>query len=214
MHVHRLAWAEGGFAGRWNLPIVLAGVAHLMFFSAVLVESWIYIPPIPWHRLPAPLPPPPPAPPPQMTDPRVFAGLEAQAYSSMPIRNAGQGVRIVEGVGIRFLTLPDIGLIDRSQDPIRRVWPAQALESSIVRRVIPKFPEGAAAERRAVSVFAEYVVHTDGSVSVLRARGPVAYATSVTQALERWQYRPYRYRNQTIEVVSRLEVRFDGTLVE
>ena len=64
----------------------------------------------------------------------------------------GDGVRlyVADGVGINFLSLPDIGATYRGGDAEWRVWPGQALESFIVRCVLPSYPRGTNA-RGAVS---------------------------------------------------------------
>src|SRR6266566_1817943 len=74
-----------------------------------------------------------------------------------------------------FLSLPDIGATYRQGSTEWRVWPAQALESFVVRRVLPEYPHGTNA-RGAVSVFLEYLITRDGSVKVLRTSGPQPFA--------------------------------------
>lgn len=158
------------------------------------------------------MPPTAPPPPTAITDPRVFPSSPQQyswMYSSLPVSFSGS--RIVQGVGLRFPVVPDIGKIDRARQPMRRVWPGQDLESRITRRVIPAFPD-TAVEPGPVSVFVEYLIRTDGSVKVLNALGPSPFADSARAALEQWHYRPVRFERQFIEVISRAEVRFDGSL--
>jgi len=53
---------------------------------------------------------------------------------------APSDARVVDGVGINFPSLPDAGATARRRDPERRVWPGQALEGAIVRRVLPAYP--------------------------------------------------------------------------
>src|SRR5437773_3850534 len=102
-------------------------------------------------------PPPPPLPPAEITDPRVFRDVP-EVYSSLPLRLSGNGgtlfTSIVEGVGIYFPPLPDMGAIDRRRNPIRRVWPGRGLERDITRRVVPKYPAGTHV-REVASVFLE-----------------------------------------------------------
>jgi len=104
-----------------------------------------------------------------------------------------------------------MGMTDRKRDPIRHVWPGQALAADLIRRVLPEHPSGTRM-RAAVSVFVEYLIRTDGSVRVLRSSGPLLFANAARSALEQWEYRPVRFENGIIEVVSRVEVRFDGEL--
>ena len=118
-----------------------------------------------------------------------------------------------EGVGINFLSLPDIGATYRRGNAEWRVWPGQALESFIVRRVLPDYPRGTNA-RGAVSVFIEYLIARDGSVKVLRTSGPTPFTSSALLAIERWVYRPLEYENRRCEVLSRVEVRFDSEFAQ
>jgi len=147
-----------------------------------------------------------------MTDPRVFVDGDS-AYSTMmsSLPPSLSGSRVVAGVGIRFLPLPDMGKLDRGREPMRRVWSGQALETEIVRRVIPEFPAGVGKDAEA-SVVVEYLIGTDGAVEVLRMQGPREYAEVVGKAMAGWQYRPVRFQDRLIEVVGRLEVRFAGRL--
>ena len=50
-----------------------------------------------------------------------------------------------------FPSLPDAGTTDRRQNPEKRIRPGQALESAIVRRVLPEY-SGGTKTRGAVSV--------------------------------------------------------------
>ena len=197
-----------------RLPVVVAMIAHAMVLSVIMVASSAYVAPIPWHGPAAPSPPPPPLPPAEITDPRVFHDVP-EVYSSLPLQLSGNGgtlfTSIVEGVGIYFPPLPDMGAIDRRRNPIRRVWPGRGLERDITRRVVPKYPAGTHV-REVASVFLEYLIGTDGSVKVLRTSGPALFANAARAALERWEYRPVRFENEIIEVVSRVELRFDGAL--
>jgi len=150
-----------------------------------------------------------------MTDPRVFPQSTA-LYSSLPLGNThGEAVRLYvdEGVGINFLPLPDIGATYRKGSAEWRVWPGQALEADVVRRVLPEYPRGATT-RGTVPVFVEYLIREDGSVKVLRTLGPAPFTTAARMAIERWVYRPVLFENRRFEVVSRVEVRFDSDLAE
>ena|ERR1700737_1095652 len=95
----------------------------------------------------------------------------------------------------------------------RRVWPGQALEAFIVRRVLPEYPHGTNA-RGAVSVIVQYLVSRNGSVKVLRTFGPMPFTGAAQSAIEQWVYRPLRYENRSCEVVSRVEVRFDSEFAQ
>jgi hypothetical protein len=120
---------------------------------------------------------------------------------------------VANGVGINFLSLPDIGAKYRQGDIERRVWPGQALEAFIARRVLPEYPHGTNMQG-AVSVIVQYLVLRDGSVKILRATGPMPFAKAAQTAIEQWLYRPLRYENRSCEVVSRLEVRFDSEFAQ
>jgi hypothetical protein len=211
------AWSEVcpvSAALHLRLPVVIAMIAHAMVLSLIMVASSAYVAPIPWNGPAAPSPPPPPLPPAEITDSRVFRDV-AEVYSSLPFRLSGNGgtlfTSVVEGVGIYFPPLPDIGTTDRRRNPIRRVWPGHALERSITRRVVPQYPAGTRA-REVASVVLEYLIGTDGSVKVLRTSGPALFANAARAALESWEYQPMRFEDGVIEVVSRVEVRFDGAL--
>ncbi len=151
------------------------------------------------------------------TDPRVFQGVP-QVYSSLPLGSFGGdtplSTNVVPGVGIYFPPLPDMGLTDRRRDPVRRVWPGQALETEIIRREIPRHPPGTRNESGVVTVSLAYVIGVDGSVRVLRSSGAAVFDKADRSAIERWEYRPIRFEGHFIEVVSRVEVRFDAELAK
>ena len=187
-----------------------------MLFRSVVLASWGYViqkPPRVWGTPP---PPPFPEPPPRITDVRVFPNAST-LYSSLPLDNAAGGgapqVYVDDGVGIRFLPLPDIGAIYRQDNSVRKVWPGQALDGFIVRRVLPEYPRGATI-RGAVSVFVEFLILRDGSVRVLRTAGPKPFTIAAQRAIERWVYHPLWFEDHPCEVISRLEVGFDGDLAK
>jgi hypothetical protein len=198
-----------------RLPVVLSLTAHALMITLVLLTAVGYVTPMPLHVVVAPLPPPTPDPPPQVTDARVFPNA-LTLYSSLPLMPA-QGdilsLYVADGVGINFLSLPDIGATYRRGNAEWRVWPGQALEGLIVRRVLPEYPRGTNT-RGAVSVFVEYLVTRDGSVKVLRTSGPARFTSAARSAIERWVYRPLEYENRPCEVVSRVEVRFDSEVAQ
>jgi len=107
-----------------------------------------------------------------------------------------------------------MGLTDRRRDPLRRVWSGHALETEIARREIPKYPVGTRNDGGVVTVSLEYVIGIDGSVRVLRSSGPAVFDKADRSAIERWEYRPIRFEGHFIEVVSRVEVRFDAELAK
>jgi hypothetical protein len=198
-----------------RLPVVASLTAHTLMISLVLVAALGYATPMPLHVV-APLPPPAPDPPPQVTDARVFPNA-LTLYSSLPLRTPAQGdelqLYVADGVGINFLSLPDIGATYRHEDAEWRVWPGQALEGFIVRRVLPEYPAGTNTGG-AVSVFVEYLITRDGSVKVLRTSGPTPFTSAAQSAIERWVYRPLEYENRPCEVLSRVEVRFDSEFAQ
>lgn len=194
-----------------RLPVVASLTAHAVMITIVLFTVWGHVTTLPLHVV-APLPPPAPEPPPQVTDARVFPNA-LTLYSSLPLKMPAQGealpLYVADGVGINFLSLPDIGASYRQRNAEWRVWPGQELEGFIVRRVLPEYPLGTNA-RGAVSVFVEYLITRDGSVKVLRTSGPPLFAEAAQSAIERWVYQPLEYENRPCEVVSRLEVRFNS----
>jgi hypothetical protein len=200
----------------FRLSVLVSATAHVMLLGSLVLASWSSLTPMPFHAIAAPLPPPAPDPPPQITDPRVFPE-SSMLYSSLPLKIPNQGgtlfTSVIYGVGINFPSLPDAGARDRRRKPERRVWPGRALENVVVRRVLPQYPQGTEA-RGAVSVFVEYLIAVDGSVKVLRSSGPTPFTDAARSAIERWVYRPITCENRLCEVVSRVEVRFDGTLTE
>jgi hypothetical protein len=198
-----------------RLPVVLSLTAHSLMIVLVLVAALGYVTPMPSHRVVVPLPPPAPDPPPQVTDARVFPNA-LTLYSSLPLMAANGDVLplyVADGVGINFLALPDIGAVYRQGNAEWRVWPGQALEGFIVRRVLPEYPHNTNIQG-AVSVFVEYLIRRDGSVKVLRTSGPAPFTTAANSAIEQWVYRPLGYENRHCEVLSRVEVRFDGEFVQ
>jgi hypothetical protein len=197
-----------------RLPVVVSLTAHALLIPLVLLAASVHVTPMPLRVMAAPLPPPAPDPPPQVTDARVFSnGL----YSSLPLRMPAEGdalrLYVAEGVGINFLSLPDIGATYRKENTEWRVWPGQALESFIVQRVLPEYPRGTNTQG-AVSVFVEYRITRDGSVKVLRTSGPMPFTSAAQEAIEGWVYRPLEYENRPCEVVSRVEVRFDSEFAQ
>jgi hypothetical protein len=196
---------------RLNLAVSL--VAHAIVLSAFALASFSYLPRMS-VRMTAPLPPPAPNPPAQVTDPRVFPHLWT-IYSSrpiaIPVQDRAMSTSVVRGVGIRFPSLPDAWTIDRRRSLERRTWPAQVLESTIVQRVLPAYPGGTMTEG-AVSVLVEYLLASDGSVTVLRTSGPNPFADAARVAVDAWAYGPIKCDDHPCEVVTRVEVRFDGAL--
>jgi hypothetical protein len=194
-----------------RLPVGVSLSAHGVMIALVLLAVWGHVTTMPLHVV-APLPPPTPEPPPQVTDARVFPDA-LTLYSSLPLKIPSQGgtlpLYVADGVGINFLSLPDIGATYRQGNAEWRVWPGQALEGFIVRRGLPEYPHGTNA-RGAVSVFLEYLITRDGSVKVLRTSGPPPFAGAAQSAIERWVYRPLEYENRRCEALTRVEVRFDS----
>ncbi|PYT68459.1 MAG: hypothetical protein DMG39_21060 [Acidobacteria bacterium] len=194
-----------------RLPVVVSLTAHGLMIALVLLAVWGHATTMPLHVV-APLPPSTPDPPPLVTDARVFPNA-LTLYSSLPLKMPAQGgalpVYVADGVGINFLSLPDIGATYRQGNAEWRVWPGQALETFIVRRWLPEYPHGTDA-RGAVSVFLEYLITRDGSVKVLRTSGPPAFTGAAQSAIERWIYQPLECENRPCEVVTRLEVRFNS----
>jgi hypothetical protein len=194
-----------------RLPVVVSLTAHGLMLTLVLLAVWGHVTTMPLHVV-APPPPPAPDPPPQVTDARVFPNA-LTLYSSLPLSMPAQGdalrLYVSNGVGINFLSLPDIGATYRQGNAEWRVWPGQALESFIVRRVLPEYPRETNI-RGAASVFVEYLITRDGSVKVLRTSGPAPFTGAAQSAVQSWVYRPLEYESRPCEVISRLEVRFDS----
>jgi hypothetical protein len=198
-------------------PVIVSATAHALLMSLVVLGSWKYVSQTPLRvAIAPPSPPPIPEPPPEVTDARVFPNA-LTLYSSLPLRMPkGEDtlrIYVVDGVGINFLSLPDIGATYRQGNAEWRVWPGQALENFLVRRVLPEYPHGTRS-RGAVSVFVEYLISQNGSVKVLRTAGRAPYTRAAQSAIERWVYRPLQYESRPCEVVSRVEVRFDGEFAE
>jgi len=198
-----------------RLPVVVSLTAHALMIALVLVAALGYVTPMPFPAVVAPSPPPTPDPPSQVTDARVFPNT-LTLYSSLPLvpeQGDALSLYVADGVGINFLSLPDIGATYRQGNVEWRVWPGQALEGFIVRRVLPEYPRGTNT-RGAVSVFIEYLIMRDGSVKVLRTSGPAPFTSAAQLAIERWVYRPLEYEDRRCEVVSRVEVRFDSEFAQ
>lgn len=198
-----------------RLPVVVSLTAHAVMITILLAAAFGQVTPMLLHVVAAPLPPPTPDPPPQVTDARVFPNA-LTLYSSLPLMpTKGDVLRlyVADGVGINFLSLPDIGATYRQGSDEWRVWPGQALEGFIVRRVLPEYPRGTNT-RGAVSVFVEYLITRGGSVKVLRTSGPAPFSSAAHSAIEQWVYRPLEYENRRCEVLSRVEVRFDSEFAQ
>jgi hypothetical protein len=198
-----------------RLPVVISLGSHALMIILVLWAAFS-VTQMPLYVPIAPLPPPAPEAPPEVSDARVFPNA-LTVYSSLPLRTPSHGdelrLYVAKGVGINFLSLSDIGASYRQGDIERRVWPGQALEAFIVRRVLPEYPHGTSA-RGAVSVIVQYLVLRDGSVKILRTSGPMPFTRAAQSAIEQWIYRPLRYENRSCEVVSRVEVRFDSEFAQ
>lgn len=197
----------------FRVPVMASLSVHALVITLVLLTIWGHAATIPL-RLAMPQPPPVPDSPPQMADARVFPNAPS-LYSSLPLRLPSQGntlrLYVDYGVGINFLPLPDIGAKYQQANVEWRVWPGQALERLIVRRVLPEYPRGANT-RGAVSVFVEYLITLNGSVKVLRTSGPEPFREAAQSAIQGWVYRPPKYENHACEIVSRVEIRFDAAL--
>lgn len=197
----------------FRLPVMASLSVHALLITLVLLTIWGRAATIPLSLV-TPQPPPVPDPPPQVADTRVFPNAPS-LYSSLPLRIPAPGntlrLYVDDGVGINFLPLPDIGAKYQQGNVEWRVWPGQALESLIIRRALPEYPRGANT-RDAVSVFVEYLITLNGSVKVLRVSGPEPFREAAQSAIQRWVYRPPRYEDHPCEIVSRVEVRFDGEL--
>ena len=207
---------EGASAVTLRLPGLVSVTAHGLIVVLLVLASWGYVRQMPVRGMVPPLPPPFPEAPTLITDARVFPDAATQ-YSSLPLKGPASGgatqIYVAEGVGIRFLPLPDIGAIYRAGNSERKVWPGQALDGFIVRRVLPEYPRGTMTGG-AVSVFVEYLILRDGSVKVLRTSGPEPFTRAAQWAIERWEYHPLWFEDRPCEVISRVEVRFDGALAE
>jgi hypothetical protein len=192
-----------------RVPVLASLTAHVVMITLLLFALSGHVATM-TLRVVAPVPPPAPEPPPQVTDARVFPDAQT-LYSSLPIKMLAQGDRsplyVDDGVGINFLSLPDIGAVYRQGNTQWRVWPGQALERFIIRRLLPEYPPGTNTAG-AASVFVEYLITRDGSVKVLRTSGPALFTRAAQAAIEHWVYRPLEYDNRPCEVVTRLEVRF------
>jgi hypothetical protein len=213
------AWRLAGTHGAitFRLPVIVSVSAHALMIGLVLLASWGYVTQMPLRvAIAPPLPPPVPEAPPEVTDARVFPNAPT-LYSSLPLQMSDEGdalrIYVANGVGINFLSLPDIGATYRQGNAAWRVWPGQALESFLVRRVLPEYPRTSNSPG-AASVFVEYLILQDGSVKVLRTSGPTPYIRAAQSAIEQWVYRPLEYENRPCEVICRVEVRFDSEFAQ
>jgi hypothetical protein len=207
--------AVAGSSMALRMPVVVSLTAHAVLLVFVLAAAVHYVTPAPPHVFIAPVPPPTPEPPPTVTDARVFPNA-LTLYSSLPLSPTKGDLiplYVANGVGIDFLRLPDIGALYQRGDSRWRVWPGQALESFIVRRVLPEYPRNVDTQG-AVSVFVEFLIRRDGTVRVLRSAGPTPFTNAARWAIEQWTYRPLECEDRGCQVVSRVEVRFDGAFVQ
>lgn len=210
-----LVASAAGASGSVRLPVVLSMGAHALLLMFLMVAAVEHVSPMPSHLVLAPVPPPVPEAPPQVTDARVFPDATT-LYSSLPLARGNGDVLplyVADGVGIKFFAIPDIGAVYREGNIERRVWPGQALEGFLVHRVLPEYPRGVNVSG-AVSVYVEYVIREDGSVKVVRTAGPTAFSAAARAAIDQWVYRSLAFEDQRCEVLSRVEVRFDGEFVQ
>src|SRR5256714_3428384 len=157
-----------------RLPVVASLTAHAVIITIVLVAVWGHVTTMPLHLV-APLPPPAPEPPPQVTDARVFPNA-LTLYSSLPLKIPAQGgallVYVADGVGINFLSLPDIGATYRQGNAEWRAWPGPAVERFLLPPALPEHPRGTNAHGPAAA-FVEYLITRGRSGKGLRNSGPL-----------------------------------------
>jgi len=87
--------------------------------------------------------------------------------------------------------------------------PAQEMESRLVHKIEPIYPEAAREAKVQGVVILDAVIGTDGTVIDLRAvSGPDALAAAAVEAVKWWRFRPYVLSAQAVPVKTRLAVEF------
>jgi TonB family protein len=87
--------------------------------------------------------------------------------------------------------------------------PAQEMESRLVHKIEPIYPEAARQAKVQGVVVLDAVIGTDGTVVDLRAvSGPDELAAAAVDAVKWWRFRPYVLSGQVVAVKTRLAVEF------
>jgi TonB family protein len=87
--------------------------------------------------------------------------------------------------------------------------PAQEMESRLVHKIEPIYPEAARQAKAQGVVVLDAVIGTDGTVVDLRAvSGPDELAAAAVDAVKWWRFRPWVLNGQAVAVKTRLAVEF------
>jgi TonB family protein len=87
--------------------------------------------------------------------------------------------------------------------------PAQEMESRLVHKIEPIYPEAAREAKVQGVVVLDAVIGTDGTVVDVRAvSGPEELAALAVDAVKWWRFRPYALNGQAVPVKTRLAVEF------
>jgi TonB family protein len=87
--------------------------------------------------------------------------------------------------------------------------PAQEMESRLVHKIEPIYPEAARQAKVQGVVVLDVAIGTDGTVVDLRAvSGPAELTASAVDAVKWWRFRPYALNGQVVPVKTRLAVEF------
>ena len=87
--------------------------------------------------------------------------------------------------------------------------PAQEMESRLVHKIEPIYPEAARQAKVQGVVVLDAVIGTDGTVVDVRAvSGPEELAAVAVDAVKWWRFRPYALNGQAVPVKTRLAVEF------
>ena len=87
--------------------------------------------------------------------------------------------------------------------------PAQEMESRLVHKIEPIYPEAARQAKVQGVVVLDAVIGTDGTVVDLRAvSGPEELAAAAVDAVKWWRFRPWVLNGQAVPVKTRLAVEF------
>ena len=84
-----------------------------------------------------------------------------------------------------------------------------ALESRLIRRIEPHYPDVARRNGLSGSVTLRVLIATDGSVRQVRVlEGPSVLGSAAREAVSQWRYRPYLVDGRPTEVETEMIIKF------
>lgn len=85
----------------------------------------------------------------------------------------------------------------------------KTMENQIIKKVVPKYPLEAKKARIEGKVVLNAVIGKDGRVLNLKVdSGPKELRQSALDAVKQWQYKPYLFNGQPIEVATKINITY------